>query len=153
MEDFRDSEFKILGAVSSPAHGTDYFGEVAGGQIEFKGNMIIATLLYTSVHESKVDPLHYKLSIGTQVVPLCADYCLSSNGPGQVRDLEKVYCLGNFVGKDFTASLVARRLESAARFERIGIVARPHVDSKVAGFVVNVNSIDEEYGASSAILV
>lgn len=59
-----------------------------------------------------------------EVVPFFADYCLCGEGKGHLRDEEEVYCLGNFGGERFIASLVIRKLGCGSKYERVGIVVR-----------------------------
>lgn len=71
-------------------------------------------------------------------VPLIADYNPSSNGTDHIEDQTVLYCLGNFVGESFTASLVLRSIAQEfdqgflAHYERVGIVAIPHIGRKIA---------------------
>lgn len=45
-----------------------------------------------------------------EVVPFFADYYLCGERKGHLRDKEEVYCLGNFGGERFIASLVIWKL-------------------------------------------
>ena len=90
----------------------------------------MASLLYAELNDRAVDSQHYKLAVMGKVVPFFADYYLYGEGKGHLRDKEEAYCLGNFGGERFIASLVIRKLECGSRYEWIGIVAQP-LSSKV----------------------
>jgi len=90
----------------------------------------VASLLYTELNDRAVDSQHYKLVVMGKVVPFFADYYLYGEDKGHLRDNEEVYCLGNFGGERFIASLVIRKLGCCSEYERIGIAARP-LSSKV----------------------
>ena len=90
----------------------------------------MVSLLYTKLNDGAVDSQHYKLAVIGKVVPFITDYYLYGEGKGHLRDKEEVYCLGNFGGDRFIASLVIRKLGCGSKYEWIGIVARP-LSSKV----------------------
>ena len=99
--------------------------QVASGCIEVLGDLTVASLPYTELNDRAVDSQHYKLAVMGKVVPFFADYYLYGEGKGRLRDKEEVYCLGNFGGDRFIASLVIRKLGCGSKYEWIGIVARP----------------------------
>ncbi|OCL08305.1 HET-domain-containing protein [Glonium stellatum] len=129
-EKLGDYQFRIVNAECTPVRGADCFGQVTSGYLEVLGKLTAASVLYTGLEDRMVDSRHYKLAIEGETVPFYADYCLCGDGKGKLQDKEEVYCLGNFSGERFIASLVVRKLECGSKYERIGIVARP-LSSKV----------------------
>lgn len=113
-----------------------------------------ATLRYTYTASGDVDPVHYDLcylgrhaylntksytvvcSSEERTLPLLADYQLCSPRGDRDHHIDEhatLYCLGNFVGESFTASLVLWRKKTASGlvfYQRVGIVAIPHIGRK-----------------------
>lgn len=127
----------------------------SAGLLRVWGRLTPATLSYTRTASGETDPIHYELSYSGRHcylstnpfsltmseagrnVPLIADYSLSSDGTDHIEDQTVLYCLGNFVGESFTASLVLRSITqesdqgSLVHYERVGIVAIPHIGRKI----------------------
>ncbi|ROW02443.1 hypothetical protein VMCG_06100 [Cytospora schulzeri] len=170
-EHFRDRDFDIL---RMPNLGHWEIGRLVA-PLKVWGRLTPATLNYTYTASGEVDPMHYELcysgrhsymnvdkdvqfrtSDAGRRVPLFADYCLYSVGMGYIKNEGTLYCLGNFIGESFTASLVLQRLLESGTvvYRRIGIVSIPHVGRKgEKGFFYAAGVADTSIKPSVVMLV
>lgn len=84
-----------------------------------------AELRYIKINDDIRSPVHYRLLFGRRFVTFFPDYHLDDYCRDTCR--EQVFCVGNFIGRYFTVSLVVRK-QNDSEYTRIGIAMRDHDD-------------------------
>jgi hypothetical protein len=119
------SAFDVSDVECSPVSEVDQYGEVRSSKLKVWVDLSPAQILWDDLERRPPASRLVKIAVAGEIASFIADFDIRPHHRHDpARNLENVYCVGQFMTNDLTASLVLRHIDGQDLFERIGICIR-----------------------------